>query len=156
MGRTRPRTFWLLTQVRVASLCRSAHFTKSFLKETQIPTIETAFEEFTSRKDIAILLINQHVRSPNMEQLWTEIESCSRSLRRFARWWTSIKPLSLLFWRFRRRTIPTVRLFLRTFQRTLVLICLFRSQQGFDFEARPEALWRMIAQLCTRGWRVRP
>jgi V-type H+-transporting ATPase subunit F len=29
--------------------------------ETQVSTIESAFQEFTERKDIAILLINQHV-----------------------------------------------------------------------------------------------
>lgn len=29
--------------------------------ETQVSTIEAAFQEFTERKDIAILLINQHV-----------------------------------------------------------------------------------------------
>ncbi|TFY56122.1 hypothetical protein EVJ58_g7832 [Rhodofomes roseus] len=28
--------------------------------KTNVPAIETAFEEFTQRKDIAILLINQH------------------------------------------------------------------------------------------------
>jgi V-type H+-transporting ATPase subunit F len=31
------------------------------LSETQVSTIESAFQEFTERKDIAILLINQHV-----------------------------------------------------------------------------------------------
>ena len=31
--------------------------------ETQISTIEAAFQEFTERKDVAILLINQHVRA---------------------------------------------------------------------------------------------
>lgn len=31
------------------------------LSETQVSTIEAAFQEFTERKDIAILLINQHV-----------------------------------------------------------------------------------------------
>jgi hypothetical protein len=31
-----------------------------FNSETQISAIEGAFQEFTSRKDIAILLINQH------------------------------------------------------------------------------------------------
>ncbi len=31
--------------------------------ETQISTIEAAFADLTSRKDIAILLINQHVSS---------------------------------------------------------------------------------------------
>jgi vacuolar-type H+-ATPase subunit F/Vma7 len=31
------------------------------LVETQVSTIEAAFEEFTERNDIAILLINQHV-----------------------------------------------------------------------------------------------
>ena len=32
--------------------------------ETQVSTIEAAFQEFTERNDIAILLINQHVRFP--------------------------------------------------------------------------------------------
>lgn len=31
------------------------------LPETQVSTIEAAFQEYTERKDIAILLINQHV-----------------------------------------------------------------------------------------------
>lgn len=34
---------------------------RSSSTETQIPVIEAAFEDFTTRKDIAILLINQHV-----------------------------------------------------------------------------------------------
>ncbi|KAH9853056.1 vacuolar ATP synthase [Lenzites betulinus] len=37
---------------------------KNFLvvdSKTHVPVIEAAFEEFTQRKDIAILLINQHV-----------------------------------------------------------------------------------------------
>jgi len=37
---------------------------KNFLvvdSKTQISTIESAFQEFTERKDIAILLINQHI-----------------------------------------------------------------------------------------------
>ena len=33
--------------------------------ETQTTVIESTFQEFTERKDIAILLINQHVRLPN-------------------------------------------------------------------------------------------
>ena len=36
----------------------------SVYKETQVSVIESTFQEFTERKDIAILLINQHVRSP--------------------------------------------------------------------------------------------
>jgi V-type H+-transporting ATPase subunit F len=38
--------------------------------ETQTSAIESAFQEFTERKDIAILLINQHVsshRAPGLE-----------------------------------------------------------------------------------------
>lgn len=31
------------------------------VSETQVSTIEASFQEFTERKDIAILLINQHV-----------------------------------------------------------------------------------------------
>jgi len=37
---------------------------KNFLivdSKTQVSTIEAAFQEFTERKDIAILLINQHI-----------------------------------------------------------------------------------------------
>ncbi|KAG5648214.1 H(+)-transporting V1 sector ATPase subunit F [Asterophora parasitica] len=37
---------------------------KNFLvvdAKTQVSTIESAFQEFTERKDIAILLINQHI-----------------------------------------------------------------------------------------------
>jgi vacuolar-type H+-ATPase subunit F/Vma7 len=37
--------------------------TNVYCAETQISTIEAAFADFTSRKDIAILLINQHVSS---------------------------------------------------------------------------------------------
>ncbi|KAH7915114.1 ATPase, V1 complex, subunit F [Hygrophoropsis aurantiaca] len=40
------------------------HQKKNFLvvdTKTQISTIEAAFQEFTERKDIAILLINQHI-----------------------------------------------------------------------------------------------
>lgn len=35
--------------------------------ETQVSTIEAAFQDFTERKDIAILLINQHVRAPSLD-----------------------------------------------------------------------------------------
>ncbi|TFY65917.1 hypothetical protein EVG20_g5168 [Dentipellis fragilis] len=31
------------------------------ISETQVSTIEAAFQEYTERKDIAILLINQHI-----------------------------------------------------------------------------------------------
>ncbi|KAF8845343.1 vacuolar ATP synthase [Paxillus ammoniavirescens] len=40
------------------------HQKKNFLivdSKTQISTIEAAFQEFTERKDVAILLINQHI-----------------------------------------------------------------------------------------------
>ncbi|KAG2368757.1 ATPase, V1 complex, subunit F [Suillus spraguei] len=40
------------------------HQRKNFLvvdSKTQISTIEAAFQEFTQRKDIAIVLINQHI-----------------------------------------------------------------------------------------------
>ena len=36
--------------------------------ETQVSTIESSFQEFTERKDIAILLINQHVAYPPRNQ----------------------------------------------------------------------------------------
>lgn len=34
---------------------------KTRFLETQVSTVESAFQDFTERKDIAILLINQHV-----------------------------------------------------------------------------------------------
>lgn len=34
---------------------------QAYMSETQVSTIEAAFEEFTERSDIAILLINQHI-----------------------------------------------------------------------------------------------
>ncbi|KAH7927362.1 vacuolar ATP synthase [Leucogyrophana mollusca] len=40
------------------------HQKKNFLvvdAKTQVSTIESAFQEFTERKDVAILLINQHI-----------------------------------------------------------------------------------------------
>jgi len=40
------------------------HHKKNFLvvdAKTQVSTIEAAFQEFTERRDIAILLINQHI-----------------------------------------------------------------------------------------------
>ncbi|KZV68707.1 vacuolar ATP synthase [Peniophora sp. CONT] len=40
------------------------HQKKNFFivdSKTQVPTIEAVFEEYTERKDIAILLINQHI-----------------------------------------------------------------------------------------------
>jgi vacuolar-type H+-ATPase subunit F/Vma7 len=43
------------------------HLDLRHVLETQVSTIEAAFQEFTERKDIAILLINQHVRlGPNL------------------------------------------------------------------------------------------
>ena len=44
--------------------------------ETQVSVIEAAFEEFTERKDVAILLVNQHVsfhspRSFSLSLIWS-------------------------------------------------------------------------------------
>ena len=46
--------------------------------ETQTSVIEASFQEFTERKDIAILLINQHVgiiagRGPTMTIFWDDV-----------------------------------------------------------------------------------
>lgn len=41
--------------------------------ETQTTVIEAAFQDFTERKDIAILLINQHVSSRGLES-WIQSE----------------------------------------------------------------------------------
>lgn len=38
-----------------------AYQSSNYSIETQVSTIESAFADFTTRKDIAILLINQHV-----------------------------------------------------------------------------------------------
>ncbi|KAF7339944.1 V-type proton ATPase subunit F [Mycena venus] len=52
---------------------------KNFLvvdAKTQVSTIEAAFQDFTERKDIAILLINQHVRS-NFNRLMAAAQSAA-------------------------------------------------------------------------------
>jgi vacuolar-type H+-ATPase subunit F/Vma7 len=41
----------------------------SHCSETQVATIEAAFQDFTERKDVAILLINQHVCPPPIARL---------------------------------------------------------------------------------------
>ena len=40
-----------------------------FLAETSLPLIENAFKEFTTRKDIAVILINQQVTLPMLVAL---------------------------------------------------------------------------------------
>ncbi|CAL1696399.1 unnamed protein product [Somion occarium] len=53
-----------VTGMLLAGIGHVEHQKKNFLivdSKTQVSTIEAAFQEFTERKDIAILLINQHV-----------------------------------------------------------------------------------------------
>ncbi|KAI0076275.1 vacuolar ATP synthase subunit F [Panus rudis PR-1116 ss-1] len=53
-----------VTGLLLAGIGHVEHGKKNFLvvdSKTPIPIIEAAFEEYTTRKDIAILLINQHV-----------------------------------------------------------------------------------------------
>lgn len=57
--------------------------------ETQISTIEAAFQEFTERKDVAILLINQHVRTAYIR---TGASRCSRSARQLVQIAEKIRP----------------------------------------------------------------
>ncbi len=40
------------------------HHKQIYFPETEIQSIEAGFSEYTQREDIAILLINQHVRFP--------------------------------------------------------------------------------------------
>ena len=47
--------------MRVCALNIQCNLSSLVPPETQIQTIEATFQEFTERKDIAILLINQHV-----------------------------------------------------------------------------------------------
>lgn len=74
----RKRTSWSSMPVRHSSLFLSGYMfcreytlerTKKLTRdmllgpiETPLSTVEEAFQEFTKRKDIAIILINQHVR----------------------------------------------------------------------------------------------
>ncbi|PSR80759.1 hypothetical protein PHLCEN_2v6675 [Hermanssonia centrifuga] len=53
-----------ITGLLLAGIGHVEHGKKNFLvvdSKTQVSTIEGAFQEYTERKDIAILLINQHV-----------------------------------------------------------------------------------------------
>ena len=88
--------------------------------ETQTNVIEAAFQDYTERKDIAILLINQHVSiSPPLQtqQCFTldadgewnvEVLTIRRSRRRYVLLWIGIKLLSPLSLRFQARSTPTV------------------------------------------------
>ncbi|THH02482.1 hypothetical protein EW026_g362 [Hermanssonia centrifuga] len=53
-----------ITGLLLAGIGQVEHGKKNFLvvdSKTQVSTIEGAFQEYTERKDIAVLLINQHV-----------------------------------------------------------------------------------------------
>ncbi|KAL0950807.1 hypothetical protein HGRIS_007572 [Hohenbuehelia grisea] len=53
-----------ITGLLLAGIGHINEHQKNFLvvdSKTQVSTIEAAFQEFTERKDIAILLINQHI-----------------------------------------------------------------------------------------------
>ena len=49
------------SEFELVCIYRIQSLTLYMLPETQVSTIEAAFQEYTERKDIAILLINQHV-----------------------------------------------------------------------------------------------
>ena len=49
------------SEFELVCIYRVQSLTLYMLPETQVSTIEAAFQEYTERKDIAILLINQHV-----------------------------------------------------------------------------------------------
>src|SRR5712691_3987747 len=58
------RTSLLLSLVRYRHLLRNVETGHIFVfPETEVHTIEATFTEYTQREDIAILLINQHVRA---------------------------------------------------------------------------------------------
>lgn len=83
--------------------------------ETQTNVIESAFQDYTERKDIAILLINQHVRripsclrDPLLLGASTRLTDRFRSPREYARRWTDTRLLFLLFSRFPAKSTLTV------------------------------------------------
>ncbi|KAF7789220.1 hypothetical protein EIP86_000161 [Pleurotus ostreatoroseus] len=60
-----------ITGLLLAGIGHVDHGKKNFLvvdTKTQVSTIEAAFQEYTERKDIAILLINQHLTRPKIAE----------------------------------------------------------------------------------------
>lgn len=132
------------------------------LVETQVATIESAFQEFTERKDIAILLINQHVSSVIPQITLKHLTARSfpmrfRSPRRFDLQSTNTLRHSQLSLRFRARTIHMVRPAI-----VLPLLCKAcsnvtgRSIERLNTEASAEAVRRLIlcGIICRRGMHV--
>ena len=84
--------------------------TSPLLSETNVSVIESAFEEYTQRKDIAIVLINQHVRiicSPSYS-LISEHQPLLRLRRELGRWWISTNKRFPRCWRSPPKTTHTV------------------------------------------------
>lgn len=80
-------------------------------QETQTNVIESAFQDYTERKDIAILLINQHVSVDRLAlDHCIQQRACadSRLPRRYVLQWIDIRLLSPHYWRFPARSILTV------------------------------------------------
>ena len=81
------------------------HTHTQLMAETETGTIEKTFDEFTQRKDIAILLINQHAlthykREPKL--------TGGRLRRRYDTRWIIIPLRSLQFWKYPARNILMV------------------------------------------------
>ena len=117
--------------------------TSLLFSETQIPVIEAAFEEFTTRKDIAILLINQHVCPPmiiTMCMPTTRALDCREDSAHGGQVPTSLPCIAGDS--FQGSSIRSVYLS-RSQHSPTQLVCMHRPEQGFSTEARPEAFWRM-------------
>jgi hypothetical protein len=65
LGRSRRTRRTSLSSSLVRNLLRRGHQRQMCFPETEIQSIEATFSEYTEREDIAILLINQHVRLPS-------------------------------------------------------------------------------------------
>src|SRR5277367_1739449 len=75
--------------------------------ETEVSTIERNFEDFTTRKDVAILLVNQHVRSSPLFET-RGLFADNRLPKRYGIESINTQLHFPQFWRFRAKTIHTV------------------------------------------------
>jgi vacuolar-type H+-ATPase subunit F/Vma7 len=131
----------------------SARLATLSIVETQASTIESAFQDFTERKDIAILLINQHVRVctssvessghaltlPLTSQLCLHSQIAEK-IRSTVDKYTQAFPALL---EIPSKDHPYGRLAWSLLSPCNTYRCICRPIQGFNIEARTEVIWRV-------------
>ena len=124
------------------------------LPETQVSTIEAAFQEFTERRDIGILLINQHVGlSSIMDGQSYPVEFLLfRLRRRYGLLWTSTNKHSPHYLKYPLKTFHMVNHSFSWCQFMALISFSHRSRKGLSTQACPETVRRVIIQKQSHTW----